>query len=105
MRIFFYTMLAQGILNEQIAWRTGVDDSDITVPVKDYGRDYPQGRAKVLKHVTFEELKSGQITLNGKKVQTVPVSSYVMALEIADTLKAWIQKGDFLLTEPQAPLG
>jgi len=34
----------------------------------------------------------------------VPVSSYVMALEIANTLKSWIEKGEFLLTEAQEPI-
>ena len=89
------------ILNEQMAWYTGVDDADILMPVKDYGQDYPQGNPRVLTHVNFEQLKSGEITLNRKKVPTVPVSSYVMALEIADTLKGWIEKGEFLLTEAQ----
>ena len=37
----------------------------------------------------------------GKKVQTVPLTSYPMSLEIAETLKEWIKSGEFLLTEAQ----
>ncbi|WP_337655421.1 homocysteine biosynthesis protein, partial [Bilophila wadsworthia] len=35
----------------------------------------------------------------GRKIPTVPLTSHVISLEIADTLKAWIEKGEFLLTE------
>jgi uncharacterized protein (DUF39 family) len=42
--------------------------------------------------------------VKGKKVPTSSLSSYPKAAEIAQTLKAWIQKGDFTLTEPVTPL-
>nr|MBC8275769.1 hypothetical protein [Chloroflexota bacterium] len=32
------------------------------------------------------------------------LSSYSKAVEIANILKDWIQRGEFLLTEPVAPL-
>jgi L-aspartate semialdehyde sulfurtransferase len=92
------------ILNEDIAAFTGVSDEDINVPVKDYGHDYPNGVAKPLKHVTMAELKSGEIDISGKKVKTVPLTSYQRSLEVADTLKEWIQAGDFLLSEPVEPI-
>ena len=88
------------ILNEEIAWFTGVSDDEIQMPVKDYGYDYPNGVANILSHVTFEELKSGSINLNGKDIPTVPLTSRSISLEIADKLKSWIEKGDFLLSEP-----
>jgi uncharacterized protein (DUF39 family) len=46
-------------------------------------------------------LKSGTIALNGKAVQTAPVSSYVRAKEIAEILKDWVQTGQFFLSQPQ----
>jgi uncharacterized protein (DUF39 family) len=55
----------------------------------------------VLKKVTFEELKSGAIEVEGVRSATVPLTSYTMSLEVADTLKEWIQNGSFTLTEPQ----
>ncbi len=51
--------------------------------------------------MSYEELLSGQIEINGKPTPTVPVSSLSMALEIAETLKGWIDKGEFTLTEAQ----
>ncbi len=89
------------ILDEDMAACTGVSNKDILMPVKDYGYDYPQGSPKVLRHASMEELMSGEMELNGKTVQTVPVTSYPRSLEIADTLKQWIEKGEFLLTEAQ----
>lgn len=88
------------VLNEEIAWFTGVDDSDILMPVKDYGHDYPNCLPRVLQHVTYEDLKSGEVEIMGKKVETVPMTSYSISLEVANTLKEWIEKGEFLLTEP-----
>ncbi len=48
------------------------------------------------------QLKSGEITVDGKKVITAGLSSYARAREIALTLKNWIEAGTFLLTEPVA---
>jgi len=89
------------ILDEDMAWFTGVADSDIQMPVKDYGYDYPNGISRTITHVNFEELKSGSITVNERVTPTVPVTSYSLSLEIAETLKKWIDDGKFLLTEPQ----
>lgn len=89
------------ILNEDMAYYTGVSDKDILMPVKDYGHDYPQGSPRTLGHVSFEELKSGSVNLMSKTIQSVPLTSYVLSLEIAEELKQWIQDGKFLLTESQ----
>jgi len=89
------------ILDEEMAWFTGVSDADIQVPIKDYGYDYPTGVQRVMGYATFEELKSGTLTVNEREAQTVPLTSYTMSLEIAETLKKWIEEGKFFLTEPQ----
>jgi uncharacterized protein (DUF39 family) len=89
------------ILDEDMAWFTGVSDADIQMPIKDYGVDYPTGVARVMGYATFEELKSGSIAINERQAQTVPLTSYTMSLEIAQTLKKWIEEGKFFLTEPQ----
>ncbi len=88
------------ILNEEIAWFTGVSNADIQMPVKDYGYDYPNGVPRTLAEVTFEELLSGEIEIDGKKTPTVPLTSYSMSLEVADELKNWIEQGKFFLSEP-----
>jgi L-aspartate semialdehyde sulfurtransferase len=92
------------ILNEDMARYTGVSDEDLFARIMDYGNDYPKGEGKALGYVSYAELKSGTIRFNGKDIPTVPMSSHVRALEIANILKDWIIKGEFLLTEPQVML-
>lgn len=90
------------ILNEQIARNTAVRDRDIQTSIVDYGvqrRDRP-----VIKVVSYEDLKSGSIEINGKEVNASSLSSYYMAREVANTLKESIQLGEFLLTQSVAPL-
>lgn len=93
------------ILNEEMAKYTSISDDDIFTQVIDYGGDYPKGKTKSLAQVSYAELKSGFITVKGKKIPTVPLSSTVRAREIADLLKKRITNGKFLLGEPQAMLG
>lgn len=88
------------ILNEEIARFTAATDHDLFAPVVDYGEAYPSLTPGNLGYVSYAELKSGKIIVNGKEVPTAPLSSIPRAREIAATLKEWIQKGDFLLTEP-----
>ncbi|MEN8244663.1 MAG: homocysteine biosynthesis protein [Thermodesulfobacteriota bacterium] len=93
------------ILNEELAKYTSISDDDIFTQVIDYGGDYPKGKTKSLAQVSYAELKSGFITVKGKKIPTVPLSSTVRAREIADLLKKRIANGKFFLGEPQAMLG
>jgi uncharacterized protein (DUF39 family) len=92
------------ILNEGMVQHTAISDEEIFTQVIDYGADYPAGTAKSLKQVSYAQLKSGHIELNGEQVPTVPLSSMVRAREIAETLKKWIINGKFLLGEPQMTL-
>ncbi|OQY02244.1 MAG: hypothetical protein B6I26_01470 [Desulfobacteraceae bacterium 4572_130] len=89
------------ILNEEMAQYTAVSDDELFTQIIDYGDGYGQGNFKSYGQVSYGELKSGTIMVNGKKVQTVPLSSIVKAREIADKLKQWILKKGFLLGEPQ----
>jgi len=92
------------ILSEEILQYTTVSDADILAPVVDYSEAYPQMKPDVLGEVSYSQLKSGKITIQGKGVPTASLSSYPRAVEIATTLKEWILSGKFLLTEPVAPL-
>jgi len=92
------------VLNEQMARFTGISDEELFTQIIDYGNDYPKGKAKSLGRVSYAELKSGVIRFKGQDVPTVPLSSYVKALEISRILKSWIEKGEFFLTEPQEML-
>jgi uncharacterized protein (DUF39 family) len=92
------------ILSEEILLYTAVKDEDIFAPIVDYSDAYPQRNPDILGEVSYGDLRSGKISLNGKELPTASLSSYPRAVEIASTLKEWISKGDFLLTEPVAPL-
>jgi uncharacterized protein (DUF39 family) len=92
------------ILNEEIAGYTGISDEDIVTQIIDYGNDYPKGVSRSYGQVSYAELKSGFIKLNGQEVPTVPLSSLVKAREIADILKKKIARGKFTLGEPQFTL-
>jgi uncharacterized protein (DUF39 family) len=92
------------ILNEEMAAFTAVSDDEIFTQIVDYGHDYPQGISKSYGTVSYGELKSGAIRVNGKDVPTVPLSSVVRAREIAETLKKWIEQKKFTLSEPHALL-
>jgi len=92
------------VLNEDVLTHTLVTDADILAPVIDYAEAYPQRKPDVLAEVSYADLKSGKITVAGKEIPTASLSSYPGAVEIANTLKQWIMKGDFLLSEPVAAL-
>lgn len=92
------------VLDEKIARYTGVSDEEIFTQVLDYGNDVPSGKPRPLAEVSYSELKSGTIRFNGQEVPAVPLTSYTRSLEIARILKTWIEKGEFLLTEPQETL-
>jgi len=86
------------ILNERIARKTAIRDADIVTEVFDYGvsrRERP-----VLREVTYEELKSGTIEIEGKEVPTSPLSSFFMANKVAEELTSRIEQGEFLLSLP-----
>ncbi|MGV8058300.1 MAG: homocysteine biosynthesis protein [Smithellaceae bacterium] len=92
------------VLNEEMATFTAVKDENIYTQVFDYSMDYPKGIAKPLAEVSYRDLRSGTITIDGKKVITAPLSSYYKARQIANTLKEWIESGKFTLGEPQQNL-
>ncbi len=92
------------ILNEDILRHAAVADAEIYAAVVDYSDAYPNQKPDIIDEVNYAQLKSGTVKLQGKKVPTGSLSSYPRALEIAETLKDWIQRGQFLLTEAVAPL-
>lgn len=90
------------VLNERIAKNTAVRDRDIQVPVVDYG--VPRRDRPALRIVSYEDLKSGSVELNGREVPTSSLSSFQMAREVAGVLKAAIEAGEFLPTQAVEPL-
>jgi L-aspartate semialdehyde sulfurtransferase len=88
------------ILDAEMAAYTGVSDDEIYTQVIDYGYDYTNGIARSYGEVSYGQLKSGEIEVNGKKVRTAPLSSVVKAREIAELLRKNIADGTFLLNPP-----
>ncbi|GAH99285.1 unnamed protein product, partial [marine sediment metagenome] len=88
------------ILNEEILLYTAVKDEEILAQIVDYSEAYPQRKSGSLGEVSYAQLKSGKIAIQGKEVPTGSLSSYAKARKIAGILKDWIKKGEFLLAEP-----
>jgi len=84
------------ILDVDMARRVSINNSQIETSVLDYGT---VGTPK-LGQVTYEELKSGSIKVQGKKIRTAPVASLSKARKIADELKKWLLNGDFEVSKP-----
>jgi len=90
------------ILDEEMVRFTAVSNKDIKTTVFDYGvarRSRPN-----LGQVSYQQLRSGSIVINGKTVPTAPLSSLTQARKIARILKEWISSGRFQLTEAVQPL-
>lgn len=86
------------VLDEDIAATLALTDADIQATIFDYGvqrRSRPSfGR------VTYAQLRSGQIEVEGKKVPTGPISSLPVARRIAATLKEWVGERRWTLNPP-----
>jgi L-aspartate semialdehyde sulfurtransferase len=86
------------ILDEDMAKRTAIRNRDIHVRILDYGvqrRDRP-----LVKEVTYEELFSGKVDLDGKTVRSSPLSSLKISVKIMKELSGWIEDKEFFLTAP-----
>lgn len=88
------------ILNEDVCRYAAAGDDELYAPIIDYSGAFPERESGSLGQVSYAELKTGTIKINDREVTTAPMSSYPRAREIAGLLKTWIQKGEFLLSEP-----
>jgi len=86
------------IINLDVARTASVSDAQLFTYVLDYG--VPSRARPKLRRVSYAELKSGSIVLNGKDVPASPISSFAYAKEIAETLKRWVELGEFTLNRP-----
>lgn len=84
------------VLNVEMAKRVSINNSQIQTSVLDYGTP---GTPK-LGQVSYEQLRSGEIEVNGQKVKTAPVASLAKARKIAELLKEQIQQSKFYIQEP-----
>jgi uncharacterized protein (DUF39 family) len=90
------------VLDEEMARFVCLKNSEIYTNIIDYSVGTLSKPSLGL--VSYEQLRSGSIEIEGKKVPTASISSYKKAREIAQLLKEWIMAGTFTLTKPVAPL-
>ncbi len=86
------------VLDADMAKATGVRDEEIDTVIIDFG--VPRRDRPVLRNVTYAELKSGSVEINGEDVRVSPLSSYRMSKKIAVELKKMIEKSEFFLSMP-----
>ncbi len=86
------------VLDEALLQQLAVENKDIYTHIVDYS--VPSLTRPLLGKVSYAELQSGEIELQGQKIKTTALSQLSKAREIAEILKTWIQKGDFTLQEP-----
>ena len=94
--------IALPVLQEEVIVHCGINDEKIVAPVVDFA--VPRRVRPTFGLVTYAQLKSGRITIEGKTVRTAPLSSIPFSREVAQILKQWIEAGDFTLTQPVAPI-
>jgi L-aspartate semialdehyde sulfurtransferase len=88
------------VLQEEVVARCAIQDQEIVAPVMDFS--IPRRVRPTFGLVTYAQLKSGRITIDGKTVRTAPLASIYLSRQVAQTLKQWIESGQFTLTEPVA---
>ncbi len=84
------------VLDEDMAQRLSIRNDQIETTVLDYGVE----GTPALGRVNYEQLRTGFIKVQGKKIRTAPVASLSKARKIANLLKQKIEEGDFELVQP-----
>lgn len=90
------------VLNEEVVNGCAVQDKDIVAPVVDFS--IPRRVRPTFGLVSYAQLKTGRMTIEGKSVRVAPLASIFLSRQIAVELKQWIEQGEFMLTEPVAPI-
>jgi L-aspartate semialdehyde sulfurtransferase len=90
------------VLNAEIVAHCAVLDQDIVAPIVDFS--IPRRVRPTFGLVSYAQLKSGKIKIEGKTVRVAPLASIFLSRQVAIELKAAIDRGEFLLTQPVAML-
>ncbi len=90
------------VLNESVIERCAVQDKDLVAPIVDFS--IPRRVRPTFGLVSYAQLKSGRISIEGKAVRVAPLASMFLSRQVAVELKQWIEAGTFTLTEPVAPI-
>lgn len=90
------------LLNEQVVEQCAVQDQNLVAPIVDFS--IPRRVRPTFGLVSYAQLKSGRITIEGRTVRVAPLASLFLSRQVALELKQWITAGTFTLTEPVAPI-
>jgi uncharacterized protein (DUF39 family) len=90
------------VLQEQVVANCALQDKEIVAPVVDFS--IPRRVRPTFGLVSYAQLKTGRITIEGKPVRVAPLVSLFFSHQVALELKQWIDAGKFTLTEPVAPI-
>jgi L-aspartate semialdehyde sulfurtransferase len=90
------------VLTEEVIAHCAVSDQDLVAPVVDFS--IPRRVRPTFGLVSYAQLKSGKLTIDGKTVRVAPLASVYLSGQVALDLKQRIESGEFLLTEPVARL-
>ena len=90
------------VLSEEVVNCCAIQDKDIVAPVVDFS--IPRRVRPTFGLVNYAQLKAGRITIDGKSVRVAPLASIFLSGQVALELKQWIERGEFTLTEPVAPI-
>ncbi len=90
------------VLNADIVAKCAVQDRDIFAPVVDFS--IPRRVRPTFGLVSYEQLKSGKVKIEGRTVRVAPLASIYRSKQVAIELKEMIDKGEFLLTEAVSSL-
>ena len=88
------------VLDESVIRFCAVLDKDIVAPVIDFS--IPRRVRPTFGLVSYAQLKTGRITIDGQKVRVAPLASIAFSRQVAEELKQAITSGNFTLTEPVA---
>ena len=86
------------VLEEKVIRNCSVLDHEIVAPIIDFS--IPRRVRPTFGLVTYAQLKSGQLKIDGKKVRVAPLASIAFSRLVAEELKNEIDQGKFTLTEP-----
>ncbi len=90
------------VLSEDVVNGCAIQDKDIVAPVVDFS--IPRRVRPTFGLVSYAQLKAGRITIDGKSVKVAPLASIFLSRQVALELKQWIERGEFTLNEPVAPI-
>ncbi|HEY9797999.1 MAG TPA: homocysteine biosynthesis protein [Leptolyngbyaceae cyanobacterium] len=90
------------VLSEDVVNGCAIQDKDIVAPVVDFS--IPRRVRPTFGLVSYAQLKAGRITIDGKSVKVAPLASIFLSRQVALELKQWIERGEFTLSEPVAPI-